>query len=140
MPAFLIRMEHCRKYRIIGQRLIRKLPEFGDLKDSGVKIAYLSSSKEKLHKRKTVFAECCRVEDKYSWCCKYDFFIIVYEPNVEDFTEEQIEILIKHELHHVGVDYTDDGIKFYTAPHDVEEFWQIIRQHGLDWSEVNAKG
>lgn len=122
----------------IAHRLIRTLPEFADLLDAEVKIAYLSSQKEKVKNHKVIFAECHKVEEKYDWCCKYDFFIVVYEPNIADFTEEQIEILIRHELHHVGIEYTDTGIKYYVAPHDVEEFWKIINEHGLDWSEVNA--
>ena len=132
-------MKHNRKYRDIGRRLINTLPEFADLLESDVKIAYLSSQKEKTKNHKIIFAECHKVEEKYSWCCKYDFFIVVYEPNIADFTEKQIEILIRHELHHVGIEYTDLGLKYYIVPHDVEEFWKIINDHGLDWSEVNAE-
>lgn len=136
--AFYVLMKHSREYRLIARRLIQTLPEFDDLRDADVKIAYLSSQKEKTKNHKIIFAECCKVEEKYEWCCKYDFFIIVYEPNVTDFTNKQKEILIRHELHHVGIEYTDNGIRFYVAPHDVEEFWEIIKEHGLDWSEVNA--
>lgn len=131
-------MKHCRKYGNIGRKLIKSLPEFADLAEADVRIAYLSSGKEKVKNRKVIFAECYKVEDKYDWCCKYDFFIVVYEPNVIDFTEEQLRILIRHELHHVGIDYTDTGLQFYVVPHDVEEFWDIIHDHGLDWSEVHA--
>lgn len=131
-------MLHNRKYGNIGRKLIRTLPEFKDLLDSDVRIAYLSSQKEKTKNHRVIFADCFKVEDKYSWCCKYDFFIVVYEPNIVDFTEEQVTILIRHELHHVGIEYTDTGLKYYVVPHDVEEFWEIIREHGLDWSEVNA--
>lgn len=134
----MVKMKHCRKYGTIARRLIQTLPEFEDLKDADVRIAYLSSQKEKVKNRRVIFAECCKVEEKYEWCCKYDFFIVVYEPNIIGFTENQIKILIRHELHHVGVEYTDNGIKFYIVPHDVEEFWEIIREHGLEWSEVNA--
>ena len=131
-------MKHCRKYGDIGRRLIRTLPEFEELRDADAKIAYLSSQREKSKNHKIIFAECCKVEEKYEWCCKYDFFIVVYEPNVANFSEHQLETLIRHELHHIGIEYTDTGLKFYVAPHDVEEFWQIIREEGLDWSEVNA--
>lgn len=114
------------------------LPEFADLMDSGARIAYLTSQQEKTKNHRAVFAECCKVDPRYAWCCKYDFFIVVYEPNITDFTEEQVEILIRHELHHVGIEYTDAGLKYYIVPHDIEEFWEIINDHGLDWSEVNA--
>lgn len=122
----------------IAKRLIQTLPEFEELWEAGVRVAYLSSQKEKVKNHRVIFAECCKVDEKYDWCCKYDFFIIVYEPNVADFNAEQIEILIRHELHHIGIEYADTGIKYYVVPHDVEEFWEIIHDHGLDWSEVNA--
>ena len=139
-PASGDDMEHSRKYRTIANRLLRTLDEFAEIKDSGVRIAYLSSDEPKKKDRRAIFAECCKVDKKYSWCCPYDFFIVVYEPHVIDFTKNQIEILIRHELHHVGIDYTGDQIKFYIVPHDVEEFWDIIREHGLHWSEINATG
>lgn len=122
----------------IAKRLIRELPEFEDIREAGVKIAYLSSQQEKVKNHRMIFAECCKVEEKYAWCCRYDFFIVVYEPNVVDFSEKQLEILIRHELHHIGIEYTDNGLKYYVVPHDVEEFWEIINEYGLDWSEVNA--
>lgn len=132
-------MRHCRKYMTIGKRLIRTLPEFVDLYNTDVRIAYLESQKEKTKNGKIVFAECCKVQEKYSWCCPYDFFIIVYEPNIVDFNNDQIETLIRHELHHVGIKYTDSGLKYYIVPHDIEEFWEIVREKGLDWSDINAE-
>lgn len=133
-------MWHNKKYGMIARRLIRTLPEFLDIAESDVRIAYLSSAKEKKKNHRIIFAECNKVDEKYAWCCKYDFFIVVYEPNVTDFSEEQIEILIRHELHHVGIDYGGEEISYYVVPHDVEEFWEIINEYGLKWSDVNAKG
>ena len=132
-------MEHSRKYRTIAYKLLRTLDEFAELKESGVRIAYLTSDEPKKKDHKIIFAECCKVDKKYFWCCPYDFFIVVYEPHVIDFTEKQLEILIRHELHHVGIDYSGEQIKFYIVPHDVEEFWDIIREHGLHWSEINGQ-
>ena len=129
---------HDRKYREIGKRLIRTLPEFEELREAGPRVAYLRSSKEKVKNRKTVFAECCKVEEKYEWCCHYDFFIVVYGPNVEEFNDSQMETLIRHELHHIGIAYTDSGIEYFVRPHDVEEFWTIIRECGLHWNEVES--
>lgn len=131
-------MEHSRKYRLIAQRLLKTLPEFEELRTVKPRIAYLMSMAEKKKNKKIVCAECFLVEDKYSWCCPYDFFIVVYEPNVIGFTKEQLEILMRHELHHVGVAYKDKGIDFYIVPHDIEEFWAIIQEHGLNWSDVYA--
>ncbi len=127
-------LKRSAKYKRIGDRLIRTLPEFEYIKDSGARIAYLASDEEKKKNRKIVFADCTKVSPRYSWCCKYDFFIVVYEMNTILFTPEQIEILIKHELHHVGVDSENNDDAFYIVPHDVEEFWDVINEHGLTWS------
>ena len=129
-------MWHNRKYREIAKRLIRTLPEFEDVREAEPRVAYLSSWQEKVKNRRIVFAECCKVDEKYAWCCHYDFFIVVYEPNIMHFSEEQIVTLMRHELHHIGIDYTDSGIEFYTRPHDVEEFWEIINENGLNWSVI----
>ena len=133
-------IRHERKYGVIARRLIRTLPEFLDLKDSDVRIAYLSSDKEKTRDHRTIFGECHKVDKQYEWCCSYDFFIVIYEPNVAHFTEEQLQILIRHELHHVGIEYADSGLQYYIVPHDVEEFWEIINEHGLNWSDEHAEG
>lgn len=128
-------MHHERKYRLIAQRLLRDFPEFEEIKGTGVRIAYLASPEIKKKDKRVVYADCNLVSERYKWTCPYDFFIVVYENNILDFTEEQIEILIRHELHHVGVDYEGGQMKFVLAPHDVEEFWDIINEHGLKWSE-----
>lgn len=132
-------IKHSKKYRMIAQKLIKTLPEFEDIRESGAKIAYLESDEEKKKNRKIIFADCNLVNSRYKWCCNYDFFVVVYEPNVEDFNKEMIETLIRHELHHVGVDYSGDEVKFYCKPHDVEEFWKIIDDCGLEWSDTNAE-
>ena len=133
-------MKHCKKYRDIAKRLINTLPEFCEISEADPKIAYLSSWEEKIKSKRKIYAECFKVDEKYKWCCDYDFFIVVYEPNIEDFDESQIEILIRHELHHVGIEYKDSGLNYYIVPHDVEEFWEIIHSCGLNWSDTNAKG
>ena len=48
--------------------------------------------------------------------------------------DKQIEILIYHELRHVGVN--DSGIEpsFYVVPHDVEDFKDILQKYGFEWA------
>jgi len=128
-------IRHERKYRLIGEKLIRTLPEFQDIRDAHPRIAYLSSTEEKKKNKRIVHAECTKVNERYSWCCRYDFFITFYEPNIERFTDKQIEILVRHELHHIGVSFEGNEITCYIVPHDVEEFWEIIKEHGLDWDK-----
>lgn len=134
-------IEHSKEYRLIANRIIReRASEFEIIKDYGIKIAYLVSDEEKRKNRKIVCADCTQVPEKWKWCCKYDFLITVYEPNVETFTEEQKEILMLHELKHVGVVETGNVPKYYVVPHDVEEFYSIIREYGINWDTSEQGG
>ena len=81
-----------------------------------------------------VFGECSKVPERYEWCCPYDFTITVYESNIEGFTEEQIKILLEHEIMHIGI----DGDKYTIVPHDIEEFMEIIRKYGINWQRDNT--
>lgn len=114
------------KHEALGNEIISEL--FPQLLN--VKIAWLSSDKDKQTNGKTIFAECSKVTEKYDWCCPYDFTITVYEPNVSRFSDEQMRILLEHELMHIGVDEK----RMYIVPHDAEEFTEIIRKYRIDWS------
>lgn len=117
-----------KKYEELGNQIIEEL--FPRLLN--VKIAWLASDKEKKNNGKIVFGECSKVTEKYDWCCPYDFTITIYEPNCNGFTPEQYKILLEHELMHVGV--SENG-SLSVVPHDAEEFTEIIRKYGIDWSK-----
>ena len=72
--------------------------------------------------------------DKYKWSIPADFIITVFEPNVENFTEEQIRILLFHELLHIGIEEDGNEEKYYVRPHDLEDFKLIIERFGIEWS------
>lgn len=127
-------MTQSNLYAEIGQRLIKELSEFEDIKD--VTIAYLSSEQEKKRNGKTVYGQCVKVANKYKWCCPYEFMVIIYDQNIAGFNDKQLEILIRHELHHIGVKQTNKGESYYIVPHDVEDFYEILNEHGYDWSVV----
>lgn len=127
-------LKRNKEYMYAAKRLIRNHPSLADLKDSGARIAYLESDEEKAAKGKTVCADCNLVSKKYKWCCDYDFFIVVYEPNITDFTPEQIEILLLHELMHCGISFDGKEPTYYIVPHDVEDFREILDTYGIDWA------
>lgn len=93
----------------------------------------LSSEEQKARNHKIVFGECKKVSKEYKWICPYDFMIIIYDQNIAGFTDEQISILIEHELRHMGYDLTKNEPKPYIIPHDVEEFDAIIEKWGVHW-------
>lgn len=97
----------------------------------GVAVVYLTCDKKKTNKGHAVYGECIKVTEMYGAISGYDFAIVIYTPNCEGFTDEQMKILIEHELRHIGV----DGEKFYIVPHDIVlgEFAEIERKYGADW-------
>ena len=111
------------QYAEIANKVIENEPALNDVKESEATIVYLASNKPKTAKGKTVFAECEKVADKNKWAIPADFTITVYEPNCVGMTEDQLYILLFHELLHVGIDYQDGGEeKYYIRPHDYEDF------------------
>ena len=123
------------EYSYIAAKLIKEEPLLADIRQSEATIVYLSSDKEKKSKGRAVCGECEKIPDKYKWAIPCDFTITIYEPNVMGFTEEQMKILLLHELLHVGIDYKNDGTEAYSIkPHDIEDFRTIIDRYGLDWN------
>lgn len=121
-------------YARIGAELIQAEKSLNWIRETEVSIGFMSSNKAKVSNGKTVFGQCERVPDRYKAFITYDFLITVYEPNVIDFTSQQIRILLHHELLHCGVNMNAEPT-YKVVPHDVEEFNEIIDRYGLDWSE-----
>jgi predicted metallopeptidase len=68
-----------------------------------------------------------------------DFFVIEIAKDIwATLTDGQKKALVDHELCHCVVDYgEEDGeAKLSIAPHDVEEFAEIVRRHGLWANDV----
>lgn len=120
------------RYTEIGEAIKAEL--FPELED--VSVAWLESDQEKRVGGGIRCAECTKVSSSYEWCCPYDFYITVFEPNVERMTDAQIKILLEHELMHIG----HDDKRNWIVDHNVQEFREIIRKYGMDWaSEQGAK-
>lgn len=125
-------------YAEIGMDLIQTEDALVDIANSQATIIYLSSEHKKVASGKKVLGQCEKVADKYKWGIPCDFTITVFEPNVEGMTEEQLRMLIFHELLHVGIEYNADGTETYSVkPHDLEDFKLIIDRFGTDWSKVD---
>ena len=125
------------RYAQIGADLIEKEKALEHIKESEATIVYLSSEQAKTSGQKKIFAQCEKVPQKYKWGIPCDFTITVFEPNVAGMTEDQLKILLFHELLHVGIERNDDGTeKYSTVPHDLEDFKLIIDRFGTDWTDV----
>ncbi|MBQ9387914.1 MAG: hypothetical protein IJU01_04550 [Lachnospiraceae bacterium] len=119
-----------------GNRLIQSEPLLRHVKNSKAKIMYLESdAKRKRGRDKLVYGQCEKVSPKNRWAITADFLIVLYAPNIEGLNEKQIEILLFHELLHIGVEEQEDGTEdYYLRNHDVEEFEEILAAYGKNWS------
>ena len=134
-------MEHRqinKNYEKIAQELIVNTAELEYIKKSNARIIYLESdSTKKNGTERLVLGECEKVASKNQWAISADFTITVYKNNCIGLSEEQIKILLFHELLHVGIDYGTDGGEVYSVKkHDLEDFKVIVDKYGTDWAAV----
>ena len=125
------------QYALIGNDLIQTEDALEYIRNSNVSIIYLTSEHKKTGNHKKVHAQCEKIADKYKWGIPCDFTITVFEPNVEGMTDEQLRILIFHELLHIGIEQNDDGESYTCVPHDLEDFKLIIDRFGTDWDRID---
>ena len=64
-----------------------------------------------------------------------DYMSRHYEKLEKRFTDEQIRILIFHELLHVAITKDGNEESYSVNPHDIEDFNEIIDRFGLDWGK-----
>lgn len=119
-------------YAALAHDVIYEYKEMEHLRHSDVQIIYLASEHEKKSKGKIVYGQCEKVADKYKWGIPCDFTITIFEPNVEGFTDDQLKIVLFHELLHVGI---DENGEFSIRPHDLEDFKAVIDRFGTDWNK-----
>jgi hypothetical protein len=125
------------EYAEMAHKIIEEEDALIDIANSHATIVYLGSDNEKKSKGNLVLGECEKVSDKYKWGIPADFTITVFEKNVIGFTDEQMRILLFHELLHVGIEFMDDGSEKYSIrPHDYEDFKIITDRYGTEWGRV----
>lgn len=125
------------EYAEIGMDLIQTEESLRSIKNSKATITFLASKHKKVSSGKVVFGQCEKVAEKYKWGIPCDFTITVFEPNIEEFgfNDDQIRMLLHHELLHVGIEVAEDGSEKYSIiPHDLEDFKLIIDRYGTNWN------
>lgn len=119
----------------MARELIDTLPELQYIRYSQVRIEYLISNQAKKSAGGTVHGECEKIPAKYKWAIDADFTVTIFSPNCAHMTEEQLKILLFHELLHVGIEQNDEsGEDYRIISHDLEDFKAIIDRYGTEWS------
>lgn len=130
-------MEICTKapeLRVLANKIIKD--KFPWLRGQKISIGYCYSDHEKKKGKGRVYADIRKVPGIFKTWLRYDFVICFYEPNTMLMDEHQLEILMEHELRHIGI--TDNG-DLVIESHDIEDFRAIVDKFGLDWSDTGGE-
>lgn len=119
----------------LGNKIIARIPELHFINDLDIKVGYVRSFERKTKDGKVIMGDCRKVNKIYGAYIPYDFIITFYEPNIVLLSDNQLKILMWHELKHIDVG--DKG--FTIRPHDIEDFYSIIDEHGTRWNEFNKE-
>ena len=77
---------------------------------------------------------CQRVTGILEYYTDHDYIICINERVLGTMSDAQLEILLYHELMHIGEDF--DIVK-----HDVEDFYTLLKEFGVDWAvDPDVKG
>ena len=120
--------EQSEKIRTIAEKVISEHEDLAWIPYSA-SVDYVVSGKQKKKAGRAVLGECMKVKDIYKLYIPYDFIIVIYTQNTFGLTDEQMEILLYHELLHIGVNEKDGETEYTVTPHDIEDFKTIIRQY-----------
>lgn len=127
--------ETAEDIQTIAEKIITKIGELNFINELDIKIGYVRSYERKTKDGQVIYGDCRKVSKVYGAYLPYDFVITLYELNIGHLTDNQIKILIWHELKHI--DIGDRG--FTLRPHDIEDFYSIIDQYGTRWSEFDTE-
>ncbi|MDO4647415.1 MAG: putative metallopeptidase [Eubacteriales bacterium] len=122
------------EYTELMLRVIEQHVDLHWIRDN-VSICCLASIKERKSKGGLVYGECRKVSEYYKPFCPYDFLITIYEANCSGLSDQQMEVLMYHELLHVDMSEKDGEPVYKVRPHDVEDFGKILHDYGIDWAE-----
>ena len=99
--------------------------------EDNVKICYL---KVYPHITKHIVGRCIKASHSVKYFSDYDYLIEVSGDLWDKLNDLTKEVLIWHELKHIGIEYLKSGDKvFKILDHDVKDFAEIIKQYGIDW-------
>ena len=115
---------------LIAEKVIRDVPELNWLQEREFSIGFYYSEKTEKSKGLITNGECRIPTGVYESFVPYDFIIIFYA-SATYFTQKQKEILMEHELSHIGI---KNG-KRYIVPHDFTDFKSIVDKYGSRWAE-----
>lgn len=122
----------------LAEKCIKKYSKLEDIKfyQKDIKIGYQWSDEEKKINNKIIYADCEKIKSKLKEFIDYDFIITFYD-TANELSPKALELLMYHELRHIGIKSDNRGnVNFYIISHEIEDFYDIIQKNGLKWHEI----
>lgn len=119
-------------FKNIADELIKEEPELESILNSNAAIQYLESDYNKTKDGKTVLGLTEKVRSINQWAIPFDYTVTIYTENIKGFSEEQVKVLMFHELLHIDI----DGDKYGLKTHDLEDFKLIVDKYGTNWDKI----
>lgn len=131
----------------LAQKLIDSVEDHEPLRDPRVRVECVYRDKATRSKGRVQLGKARKVSGLNAFLAnpesvQRDLFVIeIAEDCWDRLTDDQQLALVDHELAHCRVEYDDVGTpQLSVVGHDLEEFEQIIRRHGLWQSDVASFG
>jgi predicted metallopeptidase len=87
---------------------------------------------------KTIYGRCIRCSSELAYFSDTDYIIEISKEYWELLSEKSKYLLLLHELKHILVKYNEskDEYSFNLRRHDLEDFREIVKKHGVDWLQL----
>jgi hypothetical protein len=118
----------------LGRRIISRVEGLRFIADFNIRVGYVESLERKTKGGREVYGDCRKINKVYGAYLPFDFIITFYAANIGHLSENQLKLLMWHELKHIGMGDRGPTLE----PHDIEDFYAIIDTHGTRWSELGA--
>lgn len=125
----VIEYEVSEQLQELGDKVIDGMPDLAFIRDFDIKVGFVISYVPKRQDLKAIMGQCRKVTGVDTAYLPFNFIIVFYQPNITYMTENQLKVLMYHELKHIGMG--PKGLRI--EPHDIEDFGVIISRYGLKW-------
>lgn len=135
----IVDAEQAKEYEDIAKNVIDSIEELQYISELDIKVGYVKSYEAKIKDGRVIYGDCRKVNEIFQCFIPFDFIITLYEPNIMLLSENQIKVLLWHELRHIGINERTLKTEYKLMPHEVEDFHSILDRFGTRWNMPDAQ-
>lgn len=135
----IIDAEQSKEYGDIAKNVIDSIEELRYISELDIKVGYVKSYEAKIKDGRVIYGDFRKVNEIFQCFIPFDFIITLYEPNIMLLSENQIKVLLWHELRHIGINERTLKTEYKLIPHEVEDFHSILDRFETRWNMPDAQ-